>query len=189
MAQIHSVWYRSITRSARMILSRTQTDWISNDLETDFALTRNHTESFSFRMSPKLASEKRMGEFKGLHGPYNETKQNNNNNIHKTIHWEENIPENDAKWKYLKEHRRTDRQVFFFPCHGKWGKCESSIVKGQLERHMYRVKENFFSHELDLQLLLIKMPGDFTNLSHRVIYKSTTFTTIVKSQTWNHKIM
>ena len=35
---------------------RIQTDWIPNDSETDFAFTRNHTESFSFRMSPKVAS-------------------------------------------------------------------------------------------------------------------------------------
>ena len=29
---------------------------VPNDSETDFAFTRNHTESFSFRKSPKIAS-------------------------------------------------------------------------------------------------------------------------------------
>ena len=41
-----------------MIPLRIQTDWISNDSETDFAFTRNHTKPFSFRMSSKLASGK-----------------------------------------------------------------------------------------------------------------------------------
>ena len=53
---VQSEWFRATTRSVWMIPSRIQTDWIPNDSETDFAFTRNHTESFSFRMSPKVAS-------------------------------------------------------------------------------------------------------------------------------------
>ena len=43
-----------IPRSVRMIPCHYALS--PNDSETDFTFTRNHTESFSFRMSPKLAS-------------------------------------------------------------------------------------------------------------------------------------
>lgn len=91
------------------------------------------------------------------------------------------LPKHDAKRKYFKEHGRSDGQVFFFTRHSKRSKGEGSVIEGQLKSHMDGVEKNFFPNKFDLNVFIVKVSCDFPYLTHRVVHKPSSFTSVVKS--------
>lgn len=89
------------------------------------------------------------------------------------------VPENDAEGKYLEEHTRANRQMLLLAGHRERGEREGAIIEGKLEGHMNGVEQHFFAHQLDLQLLVIEMPGHLSYLAHRVVHETSAFAPIM----------
>lgn len=95
-----------------------------------------------------------------------------------------NSPKDHAEGKDLKQDRGADGQVLLLAGHGERGQGERPIVEGQLEGHVDRVEEYLFADELDLELLVVKVPGHFPDLAHRVVDETPPFASVMQSQSY-----
>lgn len=73
--------------------------------------------------------------------------------------------------------------MLLLPSHREGGEGEGAIIEGELKGNVHGVEEHLLAHQLDLQLLVIKVPSHFPYLAHRVIDEAPAFAPIMKGQT------
>lgn len=71
--------------------------------------------------------------------------------------------------------------MLLFAGHRERGEREGPIVEGELKSHVHGVKQHLLAHQLDLQLLVIKVPRHLPYLAHRIVDEATAFAPVMQS--------
>jgi hypothetical protein len=77
--------------------------------------------------------------------------------------------------------------VLLLPGHGEGGQGEGPVVEGQLEGDVDGVEEYLLADELNLQVLVVKVPRDLPYLAHGVIHEAPALASVMQSQSCEYR--